>query len=319
MDALAMNKMNKLHIHITDSQSWPLDIPSIPDLAAKGAYHPGLIYTAKDLANLQRYGSLRGIEVFLEIDMPGHTSAIWYSNPDLIASFNVQPEWGVFAAEPPSGTLKLNSSKVDAFITKIFQDLLPRVSPYSSHFHSGGDEVNMNAYGTDETVKTSNVMKLRPYMQRFIDRIHKQVHFPKNELLGAYGFQVREAGLTPIVWEEMITDWSLKLGKDTIVQAWQGPSAIEIAVREGYRVIAGSNSHWVCQREKFGTANVHIVFGLRSGRMAQLGHKPIISILWLQPTQQLEGHVRLQPTLTDPRGQEASCDWRRGARLVRTD
>ena len=47
------------------------------------------------------------------------------------------------------------------------------------------------------------------------------------------------------MWEEMLTDWSLDLGKDTIIQAWQGPSAVEIAVREGYRVIAGSNDHWV--------------------------------------------------------------------------
>ena len=81
--------MNKLHVHMTDSQSWPLEIPSMPDLAAKGAYHPGLIYSAKDLAALQRYGSLRGIEVFLEIDMPGHTSAIWYYNPDLIALHSI--------------------------------------------------------------------------------------------------------------------------------------------------------------------------------------------------------------------------------------
>jgi hexosaminidase len=87
----------------------------------------------------------------------------------------MQPDWGAYAAEPPSGTLKLNSSKVDDFITKIFQDLLPRVTPFNSHFHSGGDEVNMNAYKTDETVRTNQVMELRPFMQRFIDKVHKQV------------------------------------------------------------------------------------------------------------------------------------------------
>ena len=43
----------------------------------------------------------------------------------------------------------------------------------------------------------------------------------------------------------MITDWNLDLGKDTIVQAWMGASAVEMAVRAGYRVIAGSNDHWV--------------------------------------------------------------------------
>src|SRR5690606_11399195 len=30
INALAMNKMNRLHLHVTDSQSWPLEIESMP-------------------------------------------------------------------------------------------------------------------------------------------------------------------------------------------------------------------------------------------------------------------------------------------------
>jgi len=63
LDAMAYNKMNRLHLHITDSQAWPLEVPTMPDLAKKGAYRPQMIYSAKDLKQIQPYGALLGIEV----------------------------------------------------------------------------------------------------------------------------------------------------------------------------------------------------------------------------------------------------------------
>lgn len=63
LDAMAYNKMNRLHLHITDSQAWPLEVPAMPDLASKGAYRPDMIYSTKDLEQMQRYGALLGIEV----------------------------------------------------------------------------------------------------------------------------------------------------------------------------------------------------------------------------------------------------------------
>ena len=42
IDALAYNKFNRLHLHITDAQSWPIEIPTLPMLAEKGSYRQGL-------------------------------------------------------------------------------------------------------------------------------------------------------------------------------------------------------------------------------------------------------------------------------------
>ena len=39
IEAMALNKLNRLHLHATDAQSWPIEIPSIPNLAREGAYH----------------------------------------------------------------------------------------------------------------------------------------------------------------------------------------------------------------------------------------------------------------------------------------
>jgi hexosaminidase len=232
IDALAYNKMNRFHLHVTDSQSWPLEVPALPNLSAKGAYRPDLVYTPADFKEIQRYAAIQGVEMITEIDMPGHTSSIWYSYPDLISAFNKQPDWNIWAAEPPSGTLKLNSTAVYDFLNTLFADLLPRVAPYSSYFHTGGDEVNKNAYTLDDTVRSNDSEILQPLMQKFVDRNHDQV---------------RAAGLTPLVWEEMLLDWNLTLGSDVIVQSWQSDEAVVEIVSKGHKALVGNYNYWVKQ------------------------------------------------------------------------
>ncbi|KAF2735365.1 hypothetical protein EJ04DRAFT_511770 [Polyplosphaeria fusca] len=229
IDAAAYNKLNRFHLHITDSQSWPLEIPALPDLASKGAYRPDLTYSPAQFKEIQYHAAVQGVEMVTEIDMPGHTSSIWFAYPELIAAFNQQPDWDTWAAEPPSGTLKLNSSKVSDFLDTLFDDLLPRVYPYSAYFHTGGDEVNKNAYKLDDTVRSSDPAVLQPLMQKFIDRNHDQV---------------RALGLTPIVWEEMLLDWNLTLGNDVIVQSWQSDQAVATIVEKGHKVLAGNYNYW---------------------------------------------------------------------------
>ena len=85
LDAMAYVKMNRFHLHATDAQSWPLEIPAIPELSAKGAYESNLVYSPSDLADIQTYGNLLGIETLVEIDMPGQTSAIAFSHPELVS------------------------------------------------------------------------------------------------------------------------------------------------------------------------------------------------------------------------------------------
>jgi hexosaminidase len=221
--------MNRLHLHATDSQSWPLEIPSLPSLAKKGAYHPTLIYTARDFRDIQHHASLQGIQLITEIDMPGHTSSIFHSLPSLIAAFNQYPNWATYAAEPPSGTLKLNSSAVTSFLDTLFADLMPRVAPYTNYFHTGGDEVNLNAYALDDTVNSSAVDVLQPLMQRFVSANHDRV---------------RAAGLTPIVWEEMLLQWNLTLGGDVIVQSWRSDDAVAQIVNRGHKVLVGNYKAW---------------------------------------------------------------------------
>jgi hexosaminidase len=67
-----------------DGNSFPLSLPSFPELATAGAYCPQCIYTANDVREVVEYARQRGIRVQPEIDVPGHSG--WqYGRPDLVA------------------------------------------------------------------------------------------------------------------------------------------------------------------------------------------------------------------------------------------
>ncbi len=228
IDAMAYNKMNRFHWHITDSQSWPLVIPAMPELAEKGAYASFQQYSPEEVQALQEYGALVGVEVVMEIDQPGHTSAIGYAYPELISAFNLQP-WYWYAAETPAGTFKLNSTEVPEFLERLFDDLLPRLKPLTAYFHLGGDEVNANASTQDETVRSNKTSVLRPLLQKFMDRNQDQL---------------ASADFIPLVWEEMLLDWKLTLPMNTIVQTWISEQSVLEVVKQGYRALVGASSTW---------------------------------------------------------------------------
>jgi hexosaminidase len=84
IDTYPMSKLNVLHWHAVDAQSFPLKLPSAPQMV-KGAYAPQLIYTTADVEEISSYAADRGVRVLLEIDVPGHASSWQWGEPDLMA------------------------------------------------------------------------------------------------------------------------------------------------------------------------------------------------------------------------------------------
>ncbi|KXX82839.1 Beta-hexosaminidase 2 [Madurella mycetomatis] len=228
IEAMAWNKMNRLHIHVTDSQSWPLVIPALPEVSEKGAYHPSQTYSPADIQKIQEYGVHRGVEVYFEIDMPGHIGVVSLSHPELIVAYNEQPYYW-WCAQPPCGAFKLNNSAVDAFLETLFDDLLPRLAPYAAYFHTGGDELNRNDSMLDEGIRSNDSAVLQPLLQQFIDTQHARV---------------RAAGLTPMTWEEIPLEWNITMGQDTVVQAWLGGSSVKELTGRGFKVIDSNYNFW---------------------------------------------------------------------------
>ena len=131
--------------------------------------------------------------------------------------------------EPPAGQLKLNSPDVPPFLTKLLNDLLPRSAPFSSHFHVGGDDLNLEAYKIDETVSSSSKELIRPLLQKLMNHVISLVH---------------SHGLTPVIWADMLLEWNLDLPPDVIIQTWRSASSLSDVVAKGHRALFGPCEEW---------------------------------------------------------------------------
>ena len=76
LDSMAYAKLNVLHWHIVDDQSFPMEVNAYPNLQGMGAYSARERYSRLDAADVVEYARLRGIRVMLEVDTPSHT-ACW--------------------------------------------------------------------------------------------------------------------------------------------------------------------------------------------------------------------------------------------------
>ncbi|KNZ53161.1 beta-hexosaminidase [Puccinia sorghi] len=227
--AMSWVKLNVFHWHIVDSQSWPIQIPSHPQLSQMGAYSQEETYSVEEIIELTRFANSRGIEILLEIDTPGHTAIIGEAYPDLIACKNKAP-WIKYAAEPPAGQLRLADDRAITLINEIFEYLTTEIP--GTLFSSGGDEVNKKCYEEDEPTQASLQAKdqtLSEALSSFVLKTHKTIS---------------RSGKVPVVWEEMVLDEEVPLPVDnTLVTVWRNSSMVSRVVEKGYSMIHGASDY----------------------------------------------------------------------------
>lgn len=86
IDGMAYMKLNVLHWHLVDAESYPLSVPQYPKLSGSGAWNSKSVYSAQDLESVVSYANARGIRTVPEVDMPGHSYAVGKGYPNLVAS-----------------------------------------------------------------------------------------------------------------------------------------------------------------------------------------------------------------------------------------
>ncbi|HEY3009770.1 MAG TPA: beta-N-acetylhexosaminidase [Micromonosporaceae bacterium] len=143
IDEIALYKVNRLHLHLSDDQGWRIAINSWPNLATYGGSTevgggPGGYYTQTDYRDIVAYAAARYITVVPEIDMPGHTNAALASYAELNCS-------GV-APKLYTGTkVGFSSLCVSKEITYTFVDqVLGEIAAMTPgpYLHIGGDEAS---------------------------------------------------------------------------------------------------------------------------------------------------------------------------------
>lgn len=152
--AMGYNKMNVLHLHLSDTASFPLEIFSQPNMTIYGAYDADHYYSISDMKELVQFAHSYGVMILPEIDMPAHVSAGWQwgtdsgfgefvlcADPDGTHSTQFLTD----ALEPPSGQLNIVNENVYPILRDVYQEVIELFQ--SDIFHLGGDEVIV---GSDE-------------------------------------------------------------------------------------------------------------------------------------------------------------------------
>ncbi|KAF2878769.1 hypothetical protein ILUMI_27396 [Ignelater luminosus] len=202
IDAMAYNKLNVFHWHITDDQSFPYQSLKYPELSEMGAYTSWYIYTPSDVQKIIRYAAARGIRVVVEFDTPGHTRSWGEAFPDLLT-----PCYANGVPNGQYGPMDPTKESTYSFLQKFFEEVVKVFS--DQYLHLGADEVGYECWESNPDIKEymeqHGLTSYRQLEDLFVQKLLDIVHNLKAKT---------------IIWEEAFTN-GLQLRNDTVVQVWK--------------------------------------------------------------------------------------------------
>ena len=209
IDLLALYKLNRLHLHLSDDQGWRIAISKWPRLATWGGSTEvgggrGGYYTQRQYSDIVRYAAQRYVEIVPEIDMPGHVHAALSSYPKLSCDGKKSPLYTGISVGFSS--LCVSKPLTYDFLSDVIGELA-RLTP-GPFIHIGGDE--------------AQATKGRDYV-RFINRVQS--------IVGSYGKRM-------IGWEEIAR---ARIDRSTVVQQWNPPGRTTAAAEAAARGFEGDH------------------------------------------------------------------------------
>ena len=234
IDAMAMFKMNRMHIHLTDAAGWRLQIDAYPRLTQLAAWRPqhtwkewwtadrhyaeegdpgayGGYYTKEDIRDLVSYAHARHIEIIPEIEMPSHSE-------EVLAAY---PELGCSGEAYKDSDFCVGNEEVFKFLETVLDEVMG-VFP-SEYIHIGGDEAGKQHWKTcpkcqkrmqEEGLK--DVDELQSYM---IKRMARYVESKGRKVIG---------------WDEILDGG---LAEGAAVMSWRGTEGGIAAMNMGHDVV----------------------------------------------------------------------------------
>ena len=244
MDAMALLKLNVLHLHLDDAAGWRIESPSYPLLTEKTAWRIGDYYykweqahykfvdkddpeayggyyTPDELRDLVAYAAERYINIIPEIEMPGHSMEVTLTYPETACMMEDGTRFkGAWDFCPGSeATFEL----LETVLAEVM-DIFP-----SQYIHIGGDEASMatwhkcvNCRRRMEEEGFTDVRQLQGYLIRRIEAF------------------VRSHGREVIGWDEIL---ETGVPQSAVIQSWRGISGGIAANAAGHKVVMSPNSH----------------------------------------------------------------------------
>lgn len=232
IDAMAVVKLNVLHLHLSDDEGFRVESKRFPDLQRKGSL--GQFYTQTEIRELVRYAADRGIVIVPEFDMPGHTTATLAAYPALASApgpYQPGPRFRrgdkplslpaimQMIQTTPTPAIDPSREATYAFLDSFFGEMASLFpSPW---MHIGADENNGVSW------------KNNPAIVRFM----QQQKLPDTHALQAYFVRrvhaiLRKHNRKTVGWEELAGG-----PKDLVVQAWSDTAYFHKAVRNNSSIL----------------------------------------------------------------------------------
>lgn len=245
IDCMALLKLNRLHLHLTDDNGWRLEIKKYPKLTEVGAWkvdrqhlpfperrnpkrgEPATVggyYTQADMKEIIAYAADRQIEIIPEIDIPAHSNAALASYPEyacpVVKDFiGVIPGLGGKNAEI---IFCGGNEKTYEFLQDVLDEVIALFP--SRYIHLGGDEA------TKTNWKKCPLCQARIREEHLADEEALQGYF-----MGRMSDYVRSKGKEVMGWDELTNS---KLPEDAIIFGWQGfGNAALKAAEQGHRFV----------------------------------------------------------------------------------
>ena len=207
VDALPYAKLNVLHWHLTDTQSFPVETPSRPSLW-RSAFSKRERYSTEDVRRVVEHARLQGIRVVPEFDTPGHAESWCDGYPSVCPS--------------PTCKTPLDVSKAETFA--VLDDVLGDSSKLfpDAFVHLGGDEVDTSCWAAT------------PSIQQWLRARNWTTAEAYSYFVSTAAKIARSHQKRPIQWAEVFDEFGATLDKSTVVHVWKPSTNVTAVVQNGY-------------------------------------------------------------------------------------
>lgn len=250
LDGMAINKMNVFHWHITDSQSFPMEVKRLPQMHLNGAFSAEKVYHKSEIDSIVKYAKYRGIRIIFEIDAPAHAAGHGFEWGEksglgkLAVCVDNQP-WRKSCIQPNCGQLNPANENVYSVLRDIYQDIND-YKEEGEYFHMGGDEVFMPCW--NQTEEIVNYMVEKGFERTTEGFLELWSEFQEKAL--SKWDEIGGEDNSVILWSSELTlpqNIEKFLPKERyIIQTWI-PSDSDVPIqllKKGYRIIMSTKNAW---------------------------------------------------------------------------
>jgi hexosaminidase len=221
VDAMELVKLNVLHLHLSDSESFSVESKAYPLLQRKGALD-GRYYTQQQIRELIAYARDRGVRVVPEFEMPGHLKSWLVGYPYLASG----PGPFHLGSDYAGGDAALNPSdeRVYQFLNRLIGDMAALFP--DQYFHIGGDEVLGHQWAANPALQQfmkAHSLQYKGQLQAYFTRRVNDI--------------VRAHGKIMIGWDEVLDG---NAPASVTIETWRSSRMTAVSVKAGHATIVAT-------------------------------------------------------------------------------